>query len=278
MTEIIWSFNRAASGLFGIIVKPLGTINPLWSLTLFSLVIGIIALVIFRYTSEQQKIRESKNKIRANIYELSLFKDELSIVLSSQKNIFIYNLRYMKYAVKPMLFMMIPFALILIQMESWYGHRPLRPNEQAIVSLKLRDGSDKLPDVKLSSGSGIAIETPPLRIPDQKEIDWRIRAKEPGTHDLIFNLAGDEVRQKVIVSDKGLFQISPVASVSGIWNTLLNPAQKPLPKNSPAEQITIDYPAGSVGVLKWHVHWLVVVFVLSIVFGFALKGFFRVEI
>jgi hypothetical protein len=31
-------------------------------------------------------------------------------------------------------------------------------------------------------------------------------------------------------------------------------------------------------VYKWHVHWLVVVFVLSIVFGFALKGLFRVEI
>lgn len=271
-------FNTAIGGFFNFLITPLKTIDPLWSLALFSLLIGILMLIIFRYTSDQQKIKDTKNKIRAYIFELSLFKDEIGIVLSSQKNIFIYNLRYMKYALKPMLFMMIPLALILIQMESWYGYRPLRPDEKAVVSLKLRDGSHDLPDVKLTSDSGIAVETPPLRIPNQKEIDWRIRAKEIGTHDLTFNVSGEEIRQKVMVSEKGLSQISPVASASGIWNALLNPAQEPLPENSQAEEIRINYPAGSVGVFKWHVHWLVVVFALSIVFGFALKGLFKVEI
>ena len=274
----MWQFNSAMSGLFGILITPFKNIDPLWSLALFSLIIGIIMRIIFRYTSDQQKIRETKNKIRAYIFELSLFKDEIGIVLSSQKNILIYNLRYIKYAVKPMLFMMIPLAVILIQMESWYGYRPLRPDESAIVSLKLHGVSERLPDVRLTSDKGITIETPPLRISDQNEIDWRIRAKETGEHDLTFDVPGEEIRQKVIVSDKGLVQISPEASASSLWDKLLNPAQKPLPENSPAEQIRIDYPAGSVGILKWHVHWLVVVFVLSIVFGFALKGLFRVEI
>jgi hypothetical protein len=199
-------------------------------------------------------------------------------VLSSQKNIFVYNLKYIKYAMKPMLFMMIPLALILIQMESWYGYRPLKPDEKAVVSIKFNKSGDTLQDVKLSSDSGIAIETPPLRIPDQKEVDWRIRARELGTHYLIFDISGEKIRQKVIVSQTSLVQISPVASASSIWDMLLNPAQKPLPENSPVEEIRIDYPKGSVGVLKWHVHWLVIVFVLSIVFGFALKGLFRVEI
>lgn len=274
----MWQFNSAMSGFFNILITPFKNIDPLWSLALFSLIIGIIMLIIFRYTSDQQKIRETKNKIRAYIFELSLFKDEIGIVLSSQKNILIYNLRYIKYAVKPMLFMMIPLAVILIQMDSWYGYRPLRPDESAIVSLKLHGGSEELPDVRLTSDKGITIETPPLRIPDQNEVDWRIRAKETGEHDLTFNVSGEEIRQKVLVSEKGLVQISPEASASSLWDKLLNPAQKPLPENSLAEQIRIDYPAGSVGILKWHVHWLVVVFVLSIVFGFALKGLFRVEI
>jgi hypothetical protein len=274
----MWQLNSAISGFFSILITPFKAIDPIWSLALFSLIIGILMLIIFRLTSNQQKIRDTKNKIRAYIFELSLFKDEIGLVLSSQKNIFVYNLKYIKYAMKPMLFMMIPLALILIQMESWYGYRPLKPDEKAVVSIKFNKSGDTLQDVKLSSDSGIAIETPPLRIPDQKEVDWRIRARELGTHYLIFDISGEKIRQKVIVSQTSLVQISPVASASSIWDMLLNPAQKPLPENSPVEEIRIDYPKGSVGVLKWHVHWLVIVFVLSIVFGFALKGLFRVEI
>ncbi len=274
------SFNRAISGFFNLVITPFKTIDPIWSLALFALLIGIIMLIIFRYTSDQQKIREAKSRIRAYIFELSLFKDEIGIVLSAQKNIFVYNLRYIKYALKPMLFMMIPLALILIQLESWYGYRPLKPDESAIVSLKLRDNGLALSDITLTAGEGITVETPPLRIPDQNEIDWRIRARENGDRVLTFNVPGEQIRQKVIVSEKGLVQVSPLASasVSGFTDTLLNPALRPLPGDSPVERIRIDYPAMSIEIYKWHVHWLVIVFVLSIVFGFALKGLFGVEI
>ena len=274
------NFNSAISGFFNLVISPFKTMDPIWSLALFSLLIGIIMLIIFRYTSDQQKIRETKSKIRAYIFELSLFKDEIGIVLSAQKNIFIYNLKYIKYALKPMLFMMIPLVLILIQLESWYGHRPLKPDESAIVSLKLREGGHTLSDITLTAGKGVIVETPPLRIPDQNEIDWRIRARETGDQDLTFNVPGEEIRQKVIVSEKGLVQVSPLASASasGFTDTLLNPALRHLPGDSQVEQIKIDYPAMSIEIYKWHVHWLVIVFVLSIVFGFALKGLFRVEI
>ena len=274
------NFNSAINSFFNLLISPLKNTDPIWSLAFFSLVIGILMLIIFRFTSNQQKIRETKSKIRAYIFELSLFKDEIGIVLSAQKNIFIYNFKYIKYALTPMLFMMVPLGVILIQLDSWYGHRPLRPDESAIVSLKLHDGDDSPSDITLTSGDGIKIETTPLRIPDQNEIDWRIRAQEAGDQDLTFNVSGEEIRQKVVVSEKGLMQVSPFASASasGFRDTLLNPAQKPLPAGSRVEQIKIGYPANSIEIFKWHVHWLVVVFVLSIVFGFALKGLFRVEI
>jgi hypothetical protein len=271
-------FNSVVSGIFNLIILPFKTIDPIWSLALFSLLLGVLMLLIFRYTSDQQKIREVKSKIRAYIFELSLFKDDIGIVLSAQKNIFIHNLRYIKYALRPMLFMIIPVAIILIQLESWYGHRPLRPDEAAVVSLKLRYGVEPIPDITLTTGKGIDIETPPLRIPGEREVDWRIRAQEPGAHELKFKMPGQDVVQKVIVSGGGLTQISPLVSASDTRDMLLNPSLKPLPEGSIVERIRIDYPANSVEVYKWHVHWLVVVFVLSIVFGFALKGLFRVEI
>ncbi|HVY54782.1 MAG TPA: hypothetical protein VHC46_03405, partial [Thermodesulfobacteriota bacterium] len=90
------SINSAINGFFNVIISPFKNIDPLWSLALFSLLLAVVMLIIFRYTSDQQKIREAKSKIRAYIFELSLFKDDIGIVLSAQKNIFIHNLRYIK--------------------------------------------------------------------------------------------------------------------------------------------------------------------------------------
>jgi len=270
--------NSILNGIFDLIVSPFRNINPLWSLALFSLLIAILMLIIFRYTSNQEEIKRTKSKIRAYIYELRLFKDELGIVLSAQKNVFIQNLHYMKYAVKPMIFMIIPLALILIQLDSLYGHKPLSLKESAIVSLKLSE-KVKIPDnISVKSDGGLNIETPPLRIAQDKQIDWRIRAQEPGEHNLIFKVDDQEYQQKVMVGNKGIVRVTPTVSTPNFWTSLLYPGQKPLAKDGVVKEIHIDYKRNSFGVYKWHVDWIVIIFVLSIVFAFGMKGLFKVEI
>ncbi len=280
MTEIIWQINSAIGSVFNLLIYPFKSLNPLWSLAFLSLLIGILMLVIFRYTSDQKSIREAKSKIRAYIFELSLYKDEIGVVLSAQKNILVTNIRYIKYAIKPMLFMIIPLALILIQLESWYGYKPLEPEESAIVSLKLGKSVHSIPtDLSLESTGGITVETPPLRIPSRREVDWRIRADEPGKHELLFKVGSQELKQPVIVSSgNALIRVSPNVFTSSLWESVLDPAQKPLSADSIVDRIEIKYPSNTIHIYKWKVHWLVVVFALSIVFGFALKGLFKVEI
>lgn len=270
--------NSALNGIFAMLVYPFRTIDPLWSLAFFSLIIGVLMLIIFRYTSNQAAIGEAKRKIRAYIYELSLFKDEIGIVLSAQKNILRENMKYIKHAAKPMLFMIIPLGLILIQLDSWYGHRALRPGEQAVVSVKLVQDGDVMSNITLETGAGIEIETPPLRVSEQERIDWRIRAETPGEHVLTFNADGRSFTRKVVVSDGGIAQLSTGAYAGGVWNILLNPGNPLIPKNPLIEEIAVGYPEAEVSAFGFKIHWLVVVFALSIVFGFALKGIFRVEI
>lgn len=279
MTDIIWRINSVIGSVFNLLIYPFKSLNPIWSLTFFSFLIGILMLVIFRYTSDQKGIREVKSKIRAYIFELSLYKNELGVVLSAQKNILSYNLKYIKYALIPMLFMIIPLALILIQLESWYGYRPLSPEESAIVSLTFGKNGSSIPsDISLETTAGITVETPPLRIPSERQVDWRIRADEPGDHEIMFNLDGQSLKQPVIVSEKGLTRVMPSVFESGDWESVLNPVQKPLSGDSRVERIEVKYPSNSINIYNWHVHWLVVVLVLSIVFGYALKGLFKVEI
>ena len=275
----MWYINLTISSFFNLLIAPFKDLNPLWSLTFMSLLVGILMLVIFRYTSNQEAIRNTKNKIRAYIFELRLFKDELGIVISAQKKIFMYNMKYMSYALKPMLFMIVPLALILIQLEGWYGFKPLIPEELAVVSLKLSQGNAEIMNtITMNAEPGLEIDSPALRIPGEKEINWRIRAKEFGSHNLTFNVDDYSFNKEVVVSDKGLKRITPASFKSGFWNFVLNPGEKAIPDNPYVEEITVSYPLNSIKVYKWGLHWLVVIFVLSIVFGFALKGLFKVEI
>ncbi len=236
-------------------------------------------LVIFRYTSNQKAIKETKDRIKAHLMEIRIFKDDFGILMSAQKNILLYNAKYMMYALKPMLFMIIPVAIILIQLDGWFGYRPLNIGESAVVSVRVSNQeAGVLPNVTIEADKGLMIETPPLRVSELGEVAWRIRAKELGEHNIIVKASGHAFPKRVIVSDGGLTRISPRVVASGFWDVLLNPGERPLPEHSFVKQIEVYYPERLIRIFKWGTHWIVVFFVLSIFWGFALKGFFRVEI
>lgn len=271
-------FNIYVGRLFDLLMKPFQSFDPLWSLSFFSLVTGILMLLIFRYTSNQKGIKETKDRIKAYLLEIRLFKEDLRIQLSAQKEILRHNFTYMKHALKPMLFMIIPVVIILVQLDGWFGYRPLKPGESAIVSVKL-SGNERntLSNVSIDSDNGLTVETPPLRIPLENEVNWRIRANEPGEHDLTFNVSSNAFQKRLTVSDGKLDRVSRVVA-SSFWDSFLNPGEESIGKSSLMKKIEVDYPSRSIEIFGWHIHWLIVFFILSIVFGFAFKGFFKVEI
>jgi uncharacterized membrane protein (DUF106 family) len=273
-------FNLYLSRFFDLLFKPFQSFDPLWALLFFSLVTGIIMLLIFRYTSDQKRIKEAKDRIKAHLLEIRIFKDDLRIQLSAQKDILRHNLTYMKYALKPMLFMIIPVVIILLQLDSWFGYRPLQPGQSAVVSVKLADNisAEALSNISIQSPEkGLLIETPPLRIPAEGEVNWRVRANDPGEHNLTFMVSGNTFQKRVIVSDGRFDRVSRIIA-SGFWDTFLNPGEESIGNNPLMKKIEVNYPSRSIEIFGRHVHWLVVFFISSIVFGFAFKGLFKVEI
>lgn len=262
---------------FDFTMIPFQTIAPLWALTLFSFLAGLLMLLVFRYTSDQERIRETKNAIKARLLELWIFRDDVRITLSAQGKLLLLNGRYLKLALKPMMVMIVPLALIVISLEGWFGYRPLRPGETVIVSMQVSDGVlGLLENASLYASNGVKVETPPLRISMAKEVDWRIRADAPGTHKVTLDLSGYRLEKQVVVLE-GLVRVSPSRFASTFWQTLLYPGEPPIPKEFGIERIDISYPTRFIKIFRWEIHWLVVFFVLSIVFAFAFKRAFRVE-
>lgn len=275
----MWVFNEAFGKLFEILFFPFQRMTPWAGMVFISFLTGLLMLWIFRLFSNQQGIRRVKNRIKAHLLELRLFKDNLSLSLKAYKNILRYNLKYMGYSAKPMLVMIIPLILILIQLNLWFSYQALKPGEATLLKVKL--GQDQNPlQVEISPfpSSGLLIETPPLRLEEEREISWRIRATEKGTHEIQLRLGNQTISKKVIVEEKPLAKISSLKVGGYFWNQLLNPGEPPLPKNIPLRAVEIRYPHQSMNFFGLKIHWLIAYFVLSIAFGFGLKSAFKVEI
>jgi len=275
----MWYINSVLNSFFDLLITPFRGVHPLWYLFVFSLLTGIFMLLIFRYTSNQKKIKETKDKIKAYLIEVRIFNEDLGILLSAQKNLLFYNAKYLIHALKPLLFMIVPVSIILIQLQGWFGYKPLVIGESTILKVKVTDeGRKMISNLSIKTDRGLVVETPPLRNSEEREVAWRIRANEIGEHTIIIKAQDYSFQKKVVISDKQLARVSPSVVGSSPLEIIFNPGEKPITKNPLIKRIEVGYPFRSIEILGWRIHWLVLFFVFSIISGFAFKGVFGVEL
>jgi hypothetical protein len=275
----MWTFNAAFGRIFEIIFLPFRQASPWFGMILISLLTGLLMLFIFRHTSNQEGIRKAKNKIKAHLLELRLYKDNMRVSLKAYGHILLANLKYLSYSAKPMLVMIVPVLLILIQLNLWFGYRSLDVGQEAVLKIKLEEGKNPFQiEIAIEPPAGISVETPALRIEELREIDWRLRALDKGVHTITFRWENQSFPKQVAVEQHRLSKISALKAGSSFFDQMFNPGERPLQKNLGIQSVEVTYPAPGMNLFGWHIHWLIVFFALSIIFGFGLKGFFKVEI
>lgn len=266
------------NSIFDLTFAPFVNMNLLWGISIVSLVTGVVMLIIFSYTSDQQGIKETKEKIKGYLLEIRLFKDDLQQNLRSQKQILKYNLLYMKHSLKPMVVMIIPVILIMVQLDNRYSIRPFKAGEKALICLKLADNINPVTaNIELKLPAGVTMDASPLRIEKEGEIDWRVRVDTPGDYELKF-LVGNETITKKLVAEPRLARLSSELTQASLSQLLITPGESPIPSSAPVKEIKVVYPEMHIKILGRNVHWMVLFFVLSIVSAFALKGVFKVQI
>lgn len=282
----MWFFNSIFGKIFELIFWPLQNMSPWIGMILISFLTALLMLFVFRYTSNQKGIKRVKDRIKAHLLEIRLFKDNLSLSLKAQGNILRCNLKYLGYTAKPFLVMIVPLILILIQLNLWFGYQALNPGQKALLKVKLEESSyPQDVNISLQPSSKLNIETHPLRIEEKREIDWRFSAKENGVHDLTIIVNEQKIAKKVFVNQKSLSKISSQKVRKNFIEELFNPGEPPLKGSHPIKSIEVAFPSKTMSLLGWNIPWilgvppwLMVYFVLSIFFGFVFKSVFKVEI
>jgi uncharacterized membrane protein (DUF106 family) len=275
----MWIFNSAFGKLFNVLFLPFRGMSPWIGMILVSFLTGILMLFVFKWTSNQAGIQKIKNRIKAHLLELRLYKDSLSQSFRSQGNILRCNLKYISYSAKPMLVMIVPLILIIIQLNFWFGYESLTPNESTILKIKLAEGQNPLEaQIAVQPSTGLVMETQPLRIEESQEINWRFSATQEGIQQFLVTIDGETITKRVSVARKPLSKISPLKTSTKFLDQVMYPAEPPIKSQIPVDSIEVQYPAKSMDLFGWKIHWIIVYFILSIVFGFAFKGVFKVQI
>jgi uncharacterized membrane protein (DUF106 family) len=86
---------------FGILFFPFQSLNPFWPLFFISVLTGVLMLLAFRYTSNQKEIKKEKQKIKAHLMEMRIFKDDLVILMSAFMKVLLCNAKYIKHLIGP---------------------------------------------------------------------------------------------------------------------------------------------------------------------------------
>ena len=262
---------------FNFILRPFENGQAHAGLILVSVITGAVMLFLFKATSNQQAMKVVKTRISAYFLEMRLYKEDISAVMASQRNILKANMGYMKLALIPALVMIVPVILIMVQLNLRYAQTGFRPGDTAMVKVTVEEGVDVVKNrVALRADSGIEKASPAVRIPSLNETDWKIKLTDNGVHDLTLETATGEFTLPIYATDR-LVPIYGTFKKASLLETIFNPGAPRIPDEVPIEAIEIGYPEMSFSWGFIDLSWLWSFLIISMGFGVILKFVFGVE-
>jgi len=275
------SLNAALGTLIDWLQLPFRGLPPIVGVIVWSIPVSVFALWVFGKTSNQDKITAVKAKIAASLFEIRLFNDDLKAIAKAQWEIMGHVIRYQGLALVPMVFILPPLVLLMVQLHQFYGFRGFSPGETALLRVELAHTGGLRPDLVIEVPEGLHLETPAMWIPSLGEFNWQLAADAPGDYELGFTLGDITTSKTVSVTDR-VVRLSPERPPHSFMDQLEWPSEPPLPSDGAIQRITIAYPEATMKILgfswEWSFAWMVVFFVLTMVFGFAIKKPMGVEL
>lgn len=270
------TFNAICSAVFDVILAPFGHRFAWFDLLLWPLLAGVVALLVYKKVSDQAGITRAKNRVMVHLLEVVLYRDDLIGVLRSTALAMGWNLVYLAKNIVPMLVLIGPMTVILVQLVANYGYAPVPVGAVELLEVQLDRSKGVSPrDVTLDLPPGVVAEAPPVRTPTGEAV-WRLRLEQGG--DFVLRLsAGGEQLDKAVAVGGGARKV-PVKRTKTL-EALLYPGEDALAADSVFETVTLRapdsdlglLPGGEMGVLLWF-------FGASLAAGFALKDRFGVTL
>jgi len=270
------TYNDISSAIFDFLLAPFGHEFAVFDLLLWPVIMGIVALQVYKVVSNQSAIARVKTQISMHLLEIRLFRHDIVQVLVSTGTILWKNTLYIAHNLTPMVVLLVPMVAVMVQLVAHYAYEPAQPGSANLLHLQLDPEAAVTPrDVRLKLPAGVKLEAPPVRTADG-QVFWRLRAEAAGDHVVQVQVGGETFDKGWAVG--GGARKVPAKRLRS-WEALLYPGEPAIPADAPILSLELEtktrplafFPEGEFGILMWAM-------VLSLAAGVALKGVFGVTL
>jgi uncharacterized membrane protein (DUF106 family) len=260
----------AAIAAFALLTSPLAIVIVL------SLVVGLLMVVLFGYTSDQKAIGIAKDQLKAHLLAVRLYRDQIPVVMGSYGKILRGTGRYLKLAFKPLLYVIIPITLLMVQVDRYLGQTPIAVNAPFLLTVHTAAG-EALNEAALELPPEITMTAPPVHVVAENQIVWRLSGAKDGKYALRISAGGQSVEKAVCIGGD-LPRISTIRLRGKFWERMFSSAESAIPGDSPIESMSVNYPDRDISVAGYGMNWIWMFFILSMVAGFIFKELLGIQI
>jgi hypothetical protein len=273
------SLNKLLTSVGDLLLAPFRN-HAATGLVFWSVVTGVLMTYVFGKTSNQRALRRAADGIRAQLFAVKLFKDDLFVTFQCQVALLKFTGMRLLHSLAPMIVMIVPLLLVLNQLAMRYEHFPLVKGERAVVAMHVKpDRWKEVRDITLSRGDRFVVETEALRDERNSTIFWRVRADGSDSDRLQWQLSDDSIVKELPISatDGLLLTANRIRPDHLLWNRLLHPAEPGIAAASPVSSIDIHLRARDTPIFGWNIPWWATFFLVAMIAALIAGKFMGVQ-
>ena len=252
--------------------------SPLAIVVMLSVVVGLLMILLFGYTSDQKAIGIAKDQLKAHLLAVRLYRDQLQVVMGSYGKILRGTGRYLKLAFKPLLYVILPITLLIVQLDRYLGLTAIQTNTPFLLTARVNK-PEALDGISIDLPAEITASAPPVHVAADDEVVWRLTARQEGSYEVKIASGAQSVVKTVRVSSQ-LARVSPERLRDHFWERVFSSGEPALPENSAVESIAVNYPERNIplGIAGYEMNWIWLFFILSMIAGFIFKELLGIQV
>lgn len=281
---MIQKINYFITFVFDVILYPFKFINPFWGILFLSVLMSFVVLIIYKRFSSPGTIKNTKEKIKANILAIRIYKDFWRVILSSFGKSMFYTAKYFSLNLVPLLIIIPILFPVFVQMEVRFGVRPFKVGEEMIIKARVSQDPQGM-DVKLIENGNFKLKMNPVFIngfKDEKkseplrEIDWKVNATRDGMSNIQVKI-NNKIYEKSIAIGNYSGALSNKKYKESSWGHFIYPSEGLFAEPGVIDDVYIEYPSAKISFAGLRLKWWIINFILVIIIVLALHKRFGIE-
>jgi len=239
------------------IFSPLLNLPTLWAVILLSFLISLIITVVYKYTTNQDLMKQLKDEMKEFQREIKELKKEPEKAMQVQKKSMRTNMKYMMQSMKSTLYSIVPIIIIFSWMSANFAYDPILPGQDFTTTVVFEENVDGR--IELSIPEGLTIDGGARKVVKDGEIKWVLSGEE-GEYLLEYIFDGKKYGKEVLITEENRYK-EPMKMV----------------RDGIVKSIEVgNKPKKLLNIFGWNVGWLGTYIMFSILFSILIRRIIKV--